>query len=145
MEIGCVWKWRRQTTGDTAKKWYLPLPSSFILWSNDNVLSPVCRQTALSVIPSSTFVPVGETRNQVISHHRLRCAQIPCKYFERSKAEGNTRRCPYLNKCQFAHLVDGQKYVFSPREIRRLKLERKPKRYTLLPTQRPLLASPGQR
>ena len=35
-----------------------------------------------------------------------------------------------LNKCIFAHLVDGQPHVFSPREIKRLKIARRLKRYS---------------
>ena len=100
-----------------------PLPAIPVLIRD----SPVCRQTAESVIPSSTFIPLGDDRAQVLSHYKSRCTETPCKYFERSKSE-NIRRCPYLNNCRFEHVVDGQKFTFTPRDIRRLKLASRAKK-----------------
>ena len=121
--VGCVWKWRHQKTGVTAKKWS-PSPPNL---RKGLMRSPVCRQTATGVIPSSTFVPLGSQRVEVLSQYKSRCHFTPCKYFERSKSE-SVRRCPYLNHCQFAHVVDGQKFTFSPQDIRRLKLASRAKK-----------------
>src|SRR5271170_7931202 len=128
LSLGWVWKWRCQKTGLTAKKWSPQSPQPhYNVTRADTYDSPVCRQTADSVIPSSTFVPLGDNRAEVLSHYKSRCTETPCKYFEHSKSE-NIRRCPYLNHCRFAHVVDGQKFTFTPRDIRRLKLASRAKK-----------------
>ena len=118
--IACARQWRQTNAGDSARKWYyIPL--------NCSNGSPVCRQHARHVIPSSAFIPHGDQRDLYVAVHNSLKQETPCRYFETSKKrkekEPTSRiHCPFLNKCAFAHVLEGEKYVFSPTEIRRLKV-----------------------
>ena len=90
--------------------------------------SPICRQTSKKVTPSSTFFPKGDQRDQYIKAHKEYLSRTLCRYFEASKRK-NRLFCPFLNKCQFSHLVDGEKFVFSRKDIRKIKQARRSKRY----------------
>jgi hypothetical protein len=92
--------------------------------------SPVCRQTSKRVTPSSSFYPVGQQRDEHIATYKQRVSKLPCRFFEASKAKAR-RHCPFLNNCQFGHIVDGEQYSFSHKDIRRAKNARRKSPYGL--------------
>lgn len=77
----------------------------------------------MKVVPSSEFYPIGPERDEHTVHYKQRLSKVPCRYFEASKAKAR-RRCPFLNQCQFAHIVDGKPFLFTNKDVRKVKKDR---------------------
>ena len=107
------------------------VPTCFSYAGHSLMYSPVCRQDTKRVIPSSAFFPLGSAaRDEYLKHYTETLGTKPCRYFEESKknapaGQESKYHCPFLNKCLFVHEVEGEKYVFSKRDIRRGKAARK--------------------
>jgi len=89
-----------------------------------NKTCPNCRKPTEYVIPSDTY-HAHDTPGKAaeLKHYLTSCAKIPCSNF--TKSPSWARACPAGNKCLYAHLVNGNKYTFTDRELAKMEQQRR--------------------
>lgn len=76
-------------------------------------LCPLCRTESLFVIPSPIFVTDKKMKDMLLESYKLKCSQIPCKYFSPTDVFPS---CPFGKSCFYAHLnEDGTPALTKPR------------------------------
>jgi len=122
----CAANWRKAGIEEVSDKWYSFSYSPSMVSEYTDSCSPLCRVTSQKITPSSTFYPKGPEREKYLETHDKYLSTIPCRNFS------ETRTCPNLNHCGFAHLVNGKPFKYTPNEIRAVKLKRRLRPYSLV-------------
>jgi hypothetical protein len=62
-------------------------------------MCPLCRKLSYLVIPSSSYLPGGPSKEQLVDEYKWTLGQIPCRHFNFGDGE-----CPFLNSCFYSHI-----------------------------------------
>ncbi|TFK25620.1 hypothetical protein FA15DRAFT_590166 [Coprinopsis marcescibilis] len=100
--ISCIRQWR-----DPAQK------HADVVESGNTKKCPMCRTPSHFITPSSVYVQHGTPeKERVVQKYKESMARVPCKYFEKTKADG-VPMCPFGKDCFYKHeKADGTPHVF---------------------------------